>query len=196
MEKLTEKQKDIIRFITRFSADAGISPTIRDIATSFSLSIGTVQDHIKALVRKGYLTRIPGASRGLALSFRKPLLPVPLVGSVHAGTLAEAIHDTGEYVYVDISHLAGGTHFALRVKGDSMTGSGIYEGDQIIVRKQSVAENGEIVVAMIDGEAAVKKFRRDKSGTFLESTNPNYQPIRSNAITILGKVVYLTRNIQ
>ncbi|MEI8218837.1 MAG: transcriptional repressor LexA [Elusimicrobiota bacterium] len=195
MEKLTDKQKKIVDFIIRVNADSGVSPTIRDIAKSFSLSVGTIQDHCKALIRKGYLKHNPATARGMELSFRKPLLPVPLVGSVHAGTLAEAIADSGEYVYVDSSVLKSGEYFALRVTGDSMTGSGIYEGDLIVVRKQSVAENGEIVAAMIDDNAAVKKFWRRHGTTSLESTNPAYQPITSKKIAILGKVVYLTRRL-
>lgn len=195
MERLTGRQKDIVDYITRVNAETGGAPTIRDIARSFAVAIGTAQDHIAALVRKGYLTRTPGAARGLALSFRASLLPVPLVGSVHAGTLTEAIEVSGERVYVDSAVLKGAPHFALRVKGDSMTGAGIYEGDVIVVRQQRTAENGDIVAAMVDGEAAVKRLRRRNGATLLESANPRYKPIVSDTIVILGKVVYLTRKL-
>ncbi|MHB9154315.1 MAG: transcriptional repressor LexA [Endomicrobiales bacterium] len=193
MEQLTGRQKEIVDFISEFVSDHGRTPTVREIARRFSISIGPVQRHLKALIKKGHLKHTPGISRGLELSSRLPLVAVPVLGRVAAGIPLEALESVEEYVHVGREALKGGDCFALKVKGDSMTGSGILEGDVVVVRKQPSAENGDIVVAMIEGEGAVKKLRRQEGGTWLESTNPRYKPLRVKEITVLGKVVYLVR---
>jgi repressor LexA len=193
MEQLTERQREILRFIESHLSEAGHTPTVREIAAAFHITIGPVQRHIKALERKGHIHHRPGMARGIDLSQRKPLAGVPLLGAVHAGTPAIPYEDVEEHVYIDRKFLAGGACFALRIKGDSMTGAGIYEDDVIIVRQQQVADDGDVVVALVDGEATVKTLRRRSRGTCLEPANPKYQPIYGD-IKILGKVVQLTRN--
>jgi len=194
MEKLTPKQKEVLDFISQSVSESGFSPTIRDIAKTFRISIGPVQRHVKALVRKGYLRHTPGKSRGIHPASHKPLAPVPVIGWVHAGNLSEAIENPEGYIHVDKDVLKSGEYFALKVKGDSMTGSGIYEGDLIVVRRQPTAEHNDIVVAMVDDEAAVKKLVMERGLTYLESANPKYKPIYARTINIVGKVVYLARS--
>ncbi|MFC1501365.1 transcriptional repressor LexA [Elusimicrobiota bacterium] len=195
MEKLTEKQKKVLDFAKDFNSENGFMPTVRDIAKSFTMSIGAVQDHMKALIKKGHLNHTPGVSRGIELASRKPTVSIPILGRVHAGNLSEAIEHVEDYICVDKDIARTGDYFALKVQGDSMTGSGIYEDDLIVVKKQSAAEDGDIVVAMVDGEAAVKKLRKIGTQVYLQSTNPRYKPIYANEIIVLGKVVYLSRSL-
>ena len=202
MEELTDRQKQVFDYINEFVSSRGYGPTVREIAKNFDISIGPVQKHIRFLIKKGYLKQKPGISRGLDIVFRKPLVGIPLMGKVAAGLPIEAIENIDNYVYVEKSVVRSGRYFALRVKGDSMTGSGIFENDVIIVRQQNAAENGEIVVSMIGQEAVVKKLHRASDGVYLESTNPKYKPIllrqgfegQVQEAKILGKVVYLMRN--
>jgi len=194
MEKLTEKQKKIFEFISQFIADTGAGPTIREIASFFHITIGPVQKYIRILAKKGYLKQTPLISRGITLASHRPLVPVPLLGRVHAGPISEAIENIEGYLHIDQNIVRHGEYFALTVKGDSMSGSGINEGDTVIVRKQLSANHNDIVVAMIGDEAAVKKLHRTNKDVYLVSTNPKYAPIKSSGINIVGKVVYLTRS--
>jgi repressor LexA len=196
MEKLTPKQKEILDHITHAAADTGCTPTIREIAASFKLSIGAIQKHLKALVKKGYLKHKAGLARGLEPANRKPLAAVPVLGRVPAGLPVPPLEDAGDFLYVDKNILRSGNYYALKVKGDSMTGAGIFEGDLIVVRQQPVAEDGEIVVALVEGEATVKKLRKKGDTVYLEAANPKYAPIEANEISVLGKVVYLTRALE
>jgi repressor LexA len=201
MEKMTEKQKSILDFISEFSAEHGMRPTFREIAKNFDVHVGAVQKHIKALVKKGHLTHTPKISRGLSAvqvvvpEFYKDMMAVPVLGRVAAGIPLEAIEDVEEYVHIDKVVVKGGQPFALKVKGDSMINAGINEGDIVIVRKQPTAEHNDIVVAMIDNEATVKKLFRKNHETYLLPANPAYKPIRADNIIIIGKVVFLMRNV-
>jgi repressor LexA len=194
MEELTGRQKEILAFIEDHVAGAGHAPTVREIAQAFHISIGPVQRHIKALARKGHIIHRPGISRGMDLARRKPLAGVPLLGRVPAGPPTIPYEDVQDHVYIDKKYLAGGSVcFALRVRGDSMTGAGIFEGDVIVVRQQQAADDGDIVVALVDGEATVKTLRRRGGEVFLEPANPKYAPIHGREIRVMGKVVHLTR---
>ncbi|MCB4790398.1 MAG: transcriptional repressor LexA [Elusimicrobia bacterium] len=201
MNNLTEKQKTILEFVSDFSAKHGFKPTFREIAGHFDVHVGAVQKHIKALVKKGHLTHTPKISRGLSVaqnsepSFFKDIIAVPVLGRVAAGIPLEAVEDIEEYVHIDKVVVKGGKPFALKVKGDSMINAGINEGDIVVVRKQETAEHNDVVVAMIDNEATVKKLYRKNHETYLVPANPAYKPIRADNITILGKVVFLMRNI-
>ena len=195
MEPLTARQKQILRFITDFSSNSAHMPTIREIAGNFKISIGPVQKHVHALIKKGYIKHSPGISRGIDLAFRKPVTAVPVLGSVRAGIPVEPLEIADDYVYIDKNIAGGGNCFALKVKGDSMTGSGIFEGDIVIIRQQASADDNDIVVATAGEEAAVKKLRRSGREVYLESTNPKYKPIHSKEIKVIGKVIYLSRRV-
>ena len=195
MEKLTERQKQILDFITDFLSGSGFAPTVREIAGHFKISIRPVQKHIEALVRKGHLRHKPMVSRGLDPASRKPLVSIPLLGRVPAGVPLQPLEYAEDHVQVDRDAVGSGKCFALKVKGDSMTGSGIFDNDTVIVRQQPGAEHNDIVVAMVDGEATVKKLFKKAGDVFLQATNPKYRPIRARNIEILGKVIYLMRKI-
>jgi len=195
MRTLTEKQQKILDFITEFSESEGVSPTVREIAKQFKISIRPVQKHIEALVAKGSLTHKPGISRGLDPVSRKPQTSVPLIGMIRAGSPSDPIENIESYISIDKEIIKNGKCFALKVKGDSMIDAGILENDIVIVRQQLIADNNDIVVAKVDGEATVKKLHRTNAEVYLKPANPAYKPIRSGHIDIIGKVVYLMRNM-
>ncbi len=202
---LTPKQRALVQFIQEYSNLHGRAPTQWSIAEHLGLSsLGTVQSHIKALCRKGILNKEWNQKRSLRLAYPFPLEPggtveLRLAGRVAAGEPIEAILDY-ETVKVPEEILGRGENFALRVKGDSMIGDGICDGDVIIVRRSDDAENGQTVVALIDKhEATVKRFRRNGDGTVtLSPTNPAYQEIVCNEtrIAIQGIVVGLLRKYE
>jgi len=196
MEKITEKQKKVLDHVSGFIADSGRAPSIREIAGNFNVNIGAIQKHIAALVKKGYLKHTPGLSRGIMPASHKPWSKVPVLGRVPAGNPTEAIEGVEDYLYLEKDMVLSGTYFALKVKGDSMTGAGIYEGDTIVIRQQPDAEDGQIVVAKVDGgEGTVKRLRKNGAEVYLQPENPGYEPIRGKNIEIAGKVVYLTRKV-
>ncbi len=199
MQNLTEKQKGILDFIKSSQLQNGMPPTLREIMKEFRFrSIGTVQDYLRILEEKGYI-RKRGKFKARFLEItgltQAPLLNIPILGHVRAGAPLLAIENIEGYVNLDKSLLGNSADFALRVKGDSMTGAGIYEGDFVLVRINSRTENGEIVVARIGEEITVKKIYCDTkhSQLRLEAANPAYQPIINPEIQIVGKVVGVFR---
>jgi repressor LexA len=195
MNELTSKQKQVLEYIAAHVRDSGIPPTIREIGSRFSIFPRAVQDHLAALERKGVLKRVKDQARGLIVAGRRmaeDLTRLPLLGSVPAGLPAEAIAETEEFFSVDEA-IAKRANFALRVKGDSMYPT-LWEGDVILVQFTPTADNGEIVVASVDGDdATVKKLRKTGRETFLEAINPAYAPIKGRLITIVGRVTSLIR---
>ena len=193
MDKLTAKQKQILGFIRESFEQGGHSPTVREMSVRFSVNIGAVQKHVSALIHKGFLRHTPRLSRGLDLVSREPYVSVPVLGSIPAGSPLESIEDIQGYVPLYAEPSAGGEYFGLKVKGDSMTGAGIFDGDTVVLRSQQSAEDGDIVAALVDGEATIKRFKRKEGQPYLLPDNPKYKPIHSKDIRIAGKVVYLTR---
>ena len=192
---LTERQGQVLEFIEETLAMEGRPPTLREIAKHFGYSaVGTVEDHVKALVKKGYLDRDKGVVCGLRPTHFAPATSVPILGVVPAGRPIEALEEALGSLTVP-SKLKGEL-FALRVKGDSMRDAGILEGDYVIVKKQQSAEHGEIVVALIDGEATVKRLEKRGGRVRLIAENPKYSPIELNPEQenlIQGKVLSLQR---
>lgn len=199
MQELTEKQKEILDFIRESQLNNGAPPTLREIMKEFKFrSIGTVQDYLRILEEKGYLRRrskFKARFMEIVGTTSNPALSIPVLGQVRAGAPILAVENIDGYINLDKSLLGNGADFALRVKGDSMTGAGIYEGDFVLVRINSRPENGEIVVARIGEEVTVKKIYRDTkySQIRLEAANPAYQPIINQDIQIVGKVVGVFR---
>ena len=168
-------------------------PTVREIATNFKLSIGSIQQHLRGLLAKGALIKRGSISRGIDFPKRQNFTQVPVLGSVHAGTFLEQIEDAQDYVYINTDITRNRKCFALKVKGDSMEPSGIFEGDTIVVSDTDSVQNGEVVVALIDGESAIKMFFKENDRIFLKSSNPKYPTITSDNIKIVGKLIYLVR---
>ena len=193
MKELTDKQKNVFEFIKKFHSENAMMPTVREIAKHFNLSIGSIQQHLRALLAKNFLVKRGSLSRGIDFPNRKKFVPVAVLGTVHAGTFLEQIEDANDYVYINTDITRNRQCFALKVKGDSMEPSGIVEGDTIVVSKGEKPYNGDIVVGLVDGEAAVKIFYKENGRIFLKSSNPKYPTISSDNIEILGKLIYLVR---
>ncbi len=194
-EPLTPPQKKLLRYITRHIRQEGHPPTIREIGQAFGFrSTGTVRDHLRALERKNYLRALPGKSRGLLPA--DWLRGLPVLGRVPAGgplLTEENIEGT-----VDLStEFTGEKVFALRVQGDSMTEAGIHEGDLVVVRTQDHAEANDIVVALVDGEATVKRLAQRGSQLWLQPANTAYEPIPVTGDTrVVGKVIGVIRSYE
>ncbi|MBT0664482.1 transcriptional repressor LexA [Geobacter pelophilus] len=201
MEKLTLRQQQVLDFIASRIDGKGLPPTLREIAGHLGTSGNiSVLNHLKALEKKGYLLRESGSSRGIML-VREPLpemVSVPIAGLVRAGDLTLAVEDIEGYYPLEKVQLRGGTFF-LRVKGDSMVNDAIVDGDLVLIRPQQTADNGDIVVAMIDGEATLKRFYRERDHIRLQPRNPNMAAIiipAGEELAIIGKAVKIIRNIE
>jgi repressor LexA len=203
--KLTTRQRQIFEFIQRHTQEKGYPPTVRDIGKAIGLtSSSTVHAHLANLERLGMLRRDPTKPRAmevLADKVKKATVPsgLPLIGRVAAGTPILAEENIEEYV--EVSPLAGGDggDFVLEVRGESMKNAGILDGDTVVVRKQAMANNGDIVVAMVGGEdepeaeATVKRYFRERDHIRLEPENENFEPIRSPDVKVVGRVIGVFR---
>ena len=199
---LTRRQEELLRIIEDSTAERGYVPTLREMAVSIGVaSLRTVRDHLAALERKGYLRRPAGRRR--AIDILRPTRSlsggVPILGRVAAGRPILAAENLEGELALAPPARGRSVHFALRVKGDSMTGAGIQEGDFVIVRRQETAEPGEIVVALLGEEATVKRLRKKRTGFYLEAANPAYPDVPLDRQTpparIIGRVVGLYRAV-
>jgi len=197
---LTTRQRQVLEYITTYSARHGSPPTLREISAHIGTR-GTVSAlrHVEALERKGYLQRREGRSRGIVLPAqeRRAASQVPLVGSVRAGAPALAVEEVEGYLCVDPSWVRGRDCFFLRVRGDSMIEAHILDGDLALIRRQPDAENGAIVVALIDGEATLKRFFREGDRIRLQPENRSMAPIILRAedaeTVIVGRLLRTVR---
>ena len=193
------KQEEILRFIKQVVTMKGYPPSVREIGEAVGLtSTSTVHSHLAKLEGRGLIRRDPTKPRAIEITddeFRLTGHPqIPLLGKVTAGAPIHAIEDIEEYIPVPPGMNSSDDLFALRIKGDSMIDAGIFDGDVVVVQRQSVATNGEIVVAMTEeDEATVKRFFREKNNVRLQPENPSMQPLYFDQVTILGKVVGLWR---
>ncbi len=200
---LTKRQQEIFDFIKRYSSSHGYPPTVRDIGKAIGLaSSSTVHAHLANLEKLGLLRRDPTRPRAIEILVDKAKKVVgdggsglPLVGSVAAGQPVLAEENIEDYV--EIPPIAGGDsgEFLLRVRGDSMKDAGILEGDHVVVQRQETATDNEIVVAQIGDEATVKRFFREEDHVRLQPENPDFEPIISREVEILGKVVGVMRRV-
>ena len=191
---LTSRQKEVLKFIYQQIKSTNLPPTIREIAAHFDFSsTGTVRDYLKALVEKGYLKITANKSRAIEL-VREALFQVPILGRVRAGLPSLAVEEIEGYLDLDSLVFSDENTFALRVQGDSMINAGIFPDDLVLVRRQAMAQTGEVVVALMGEEATVKTLRKNGRQFFLEPANPKYQPIPINEdVSIVGKVVSVVR---
>jgi repressor LexA len=193
--QLSPKQAEVLALIEGEITRHGRPPTYRDIAKHCGYeAVGTVQDLIRALIKKGFLHKEPGVARGIRLAHRAESFDIPILGSVPAGRPIEAI-ETG-LGYISIPSKWRGELYALRVSGESMIGAGIFDGDFVVVHKDARANSGDIVVAMINGEATVKYLEKKSGRVRLMPANPAFSPIEVPAESdnvIQGKVVSVQR---
>jgi repressor LexA len=198
---LTKKQDRIFEFIRKHVQDTGYPPTVREIGTNFRISEKGAYDHLNAIEKKGYIRRMPKKPRAIEiLEFVPQKLPqtaveVPIVGRVAAGEPILASENVEGTLPVPREVVKEDTCFALRVNGKSMIEAGIFEGDLVIVRSQNYADTGDIVVALLDEEATVKRFFRDGNRIRLQPENSVMAPIIVDDAQILGKVVGLFRKM-
>jgi len=199
MDHLTKRQGEILLLLRKFVRERGYPPTVREmVSLTGRKSTAGVQKLLDALVRKGYIKKTPGCSRGIVLLGGIQSVWVPLVGCVVAGAPVLSEENIEGYCALDGSVVPEGS-FLLRVQGDSMIGDHIQEGDLILVRPQPRADDGAIVVAMVDGETTVKRLHRGTDGIQLVPSNPAMEPlsIRDNEqLRIIGKVVALFRFLE
>ena len=197
---LTKRQSEIFEFIKLQIDKTGYPPTVREIGTALGLhSPSTVHAHLAKLERSGVLRRDPSKPRAIEIlvdKAKRVMRPaVPLVGQVAAGTPILAEENIEDQFEIPGVIGADSGDYALRIRGDSMRDAGILEGDYVVVHPADDADNGQIVVAMIEDEATVKRFFRDGKSVRLEPENPAYQPIISQDAEILGKVIGVFRKV-
>jgi len=193
---LTKRQKEILDFIRVYRTEQGISPTQREIREKFRLSsFGTVQKHLKRLEEKGALSRQWNRSRGISPADERPSSrAIPLLGLVAAGRPIEPFPDE-ESIEVPSTLLGKGDHFVLRVRGDSMVEDGIRDGDYVVVSRRPTAQNGQTVVALIRGEATLKRYYAEGARVRLQPANSAMRPLTVDArdVTLQGVVTGLIR---
>jgi len=181
MATLTKRQKQVYDFIYSFSKKHGVSPTVREIAGYFRLSPPTIQEHKNNLVKKGLLNRDSGSPRGIELSNQnEQMVQIPLLGTIAAGQPLTLFDTVSENIAVPKNKLPNSSSndiYALKVAGDSMVEENIHDGDTILVRHQNTAENGQKIVALVDGGATLKKFYKERGQVRLQPANKKMEPI-------------------
>lgn len=197
-QTMKPKEKQILDFIASTMNETGYAPSVRDICAALHIkSTSTVQMYIERLEAKGYIVKEAGKSRTMRLELPgndRRHYSVPILGQVAAGTPILTVENFDGFIdYTTEKHFDAGSLFALRVKGESMRDVGILNGDIVIIEQREYAENGEIVVAMIDDEATVKRFFKEDGRYRLQPENAEMEPIYTDTVTILGKVVALAR---
>jgi len=206
---LTERQGEILKFIILNKEKFGYPPSIPEIQREFSFkSPNAVQDHLKALERKGYISRHAHKARGIEIlvhtasneNNRNNALQIPIVGEISAGRPILAQENVEGTIVIDKSIIKNSNgNFALRVKGDSMINAGILDGDYVIVSQQPDAEQGDIIVALIEDEATIKRFYKEGNRIRLQPENDTMEPIiiktDENQVRIIGKIKGVIRKI-
>lgn len=206
--RLSERRQAIIDFVAEYTRERGFPPSVREICDAVGLiSPASVQRHLVILEQQGFLRRDPSKPRALEVRYdpvsghavgRHPVRYVPLVGDVAAGTGVLAHENIEETLPLPAEFVGHPDAFVVRVRGDSMIGDGILNGDLLVVRMQHLAGEGDIVVAGLPGdEASVKRFHRDGEDVVLRSSNPDYPPLRYPAreLQIYGRVVSVLRRV-
>lgn len=199
MNELTDRQKEVLGYIETFIDENPYPPTIREIASHFSMSVKGAYDHLKALERKGRLRAGGGRSRKIELigrsarNARQATVELPLLGSVAAGKPIFAEENYESTIHVPEAMVGQSRCFALRVRGDSMINAGILDGDLAVIEQRQLAEDGEIVVAAIEDSVTLKRFYKEKARVRLEPENPAYSPIFTQDARILGRLRGIVR---
>lgn len=195
----TARQQQVLDFITSYLDNNGYAPSQREIARHLGISGHLpAAKHLAALEKKGFL-KLDGVNRGIALtSHAGSSVSLPIVGSVRAGHLSPAIEDIQGYFSVDQNVVKGKSCFFLKVKGESMIDAGVKDGDLVLIRQQQTAENRDMVVALVDGEATMKWFFKESDHIRLQPDNPDMEPIivsSDRQVDIVGQVIGLYRSL-
>lgn len=203
-EDLTQKQIEILLYIKSELQRQGYPPAVREICKGVNIkSTSTVHGHIEKLEAKGYIRKDPTKPRALEildknddfLLARKKTVDVPIVGKVTAGEPILAVENIEDTYPVPLDLVEGHDVFMLKISGESMINAGILDGDLVLVKEQKTAYDGDIIVALLEEEATVKRFFKEKDRIRLQPENEFMQPIYSNNVTVLGKVIGLYRKM-
>lgn len=195
-----DKQKEVYEFLKQYTESKGYPPSVREICEAVELrSTSTVHGHLKRLEKKGLIKRDPTKPRALEIaefsSIRKELIDIPIVGNVTAGMPILATENIEDFFSLPMNYVKHDRDlFILKVKGQSMIDAGILDGDYAIIEKDATAENGEIVVALIEDEATIKTFYKENDHIRLQPENKTMDPIIVKDCTILGKLVGVYRS--
>lgn len=202
MKELTERQREVLSFISVFLKSHAYPPTIREIAEHFSISVKGAYDHLSALKKKGYLRLADKRSRTIEVVHNtteqdkaEELVQIPILGTVAAGRPILSEENWEGTIPLPPSMIKKqGTYFALHVRGDSMSGAGIMDGDIAVIEKRETAHNGEIVVALVDDAVTLKRFFKESNRFRLQPENSAYSPIYCQDVRILGKLSCIIRS--
>ncbi len=200
-----DKQKKIVDFVNRFLIEKGFPPSVREICQAVGFkSTSTVHAYLKKLEEEGTILKDATKPRALKVLDEsgknlegyisdQEIDNIPVIGKITAGTPILAVENVEETFPIPVQYLENSTSFMLKVRGDSMINAGILDGDYILVKQQNTANNGDMVVALIEDEATVKTFYKEKGYYRLQPENPAYEPIIVQDLSILGKVIGLFR---
>lgn len=201
--ELTTEQERVLSYIQTYQQESGFPPTVREIAEALGYrSPNNVRQHLRLIEQKGFVKLLQGKARGIEVTSSKEdeievdPIGVPLIGTVAAGTPITAIENIDGYITLDRSIFKGEDLFALKIRGDSMCGMGILNGDIVVVKKKNSAEHGEVVVVIIDGDATLKRFMKQNGKVLLHAENPAFSDIEllsTNSIQIAGKLIGVIR---
>lgn len=199
MKELTSRQREILQFISDYIENNSFPPTVRETAAHFSVSIKAIQDHFTALSKKGYLFKDEKRSRSLKVlgnvnKKTKEGYKIPVLGSVAAGKPIFCEENYEDTIYLSEPFIKpGNSYFALHVSGTSMINAGINDGDLAIIKQQSTANDGDIIVAIIDDSVTLKRFYKESTRIRLQAENPEFNPIYSQDVKVLGKLSHIIR---
>ena len=204
MKEITERQKEVLTFISQFTEDNVCPPTVREIGEHFGISLRAVQDHITALQKKGYISQTQKRSRSIRvlvdLREKAPELyvgKVPLLGNVAAGRPLLSEENLDGYVNLTEPFVRPGkSYFALRVRGQSMINAGILDGDLAVIEQSSTALDGQIVVAVIDDAITLKRYYKEPGRVRLQAENPDFPAIYSTDVRVVGILSNIVRTYQ
>lgn len=201
MKEITERQKEVLNFISQFTENNDYPPTVREISDNFKISLRAVQDHITALQKKGYLTQCQKRARSIRVltdcrekESKTILEKVPILGTVAAGKPLLSEENFDGYVKLPEPFVRPGkSYFALRVRGLSMQNAGILDGDLAVIEQTNTAVDGQIIVAVIDDAITLKRYYKEANRVRLQPENPDFQAIYCQDVRIVGTLASIVR---